>query len=119
MQKITTTLLAMAIVSQTLAQQTLAEPLQQNSKHDYYVMEGEYMIHYYIEIKSDTVFGNMPLRKGKTLTTRAELLNKKGKKVYLNEGDCVDYYGNIEDCEKLKRELRDKHEELSFKGNSE
>lgn len=83
-----------------------------SEKSDYYVMEGEYMIHYTIEIKADTLFNDVPLKKGKRLTSRSEILDKRGRIKYLNEGDCVDHKGNVKDCDTLRENLEEKKEQV-------
>lgn len=103
--KILFTLLMLVLLQCSFAQDEISCGNEGNSKHDYYVMEGDYIIHYYTEVKSDTIFNNMALRKGNVLTSSAELVDKKGKIIFLNEGECVDSKGNISDCAKLKKKL--------------
>lgn len=84
----------------------------QNAKHDYYSRVGEYVIHYHIEVKADTVLMDIPLTEKKTITSRAELVNKKGKIIFLDEGQCIDSKGSFVDCNEVRRKLRARTEKI-------
>ena len=64
MRKIIFTLLMPAIAAAGSAQvPECSGSSAENSKHDYYIMEGDYMIHYYVEIKSEKQLKSPALKK--------------------------------------------------------
>jgi hypothetical protein len=108
MRKILFTFLLLTAVSRGFSQDEDSSSTSAiQTKYDYYEMRGEYMVHYFVEVKSDTLYNDIPLRKN-VLTSKAELTDKKGKiKRFLNEGECVDANGKIIDCTKLQKRLED------------
>jgi hypothetical protein len=119
-EKNSTIFLALVILLTSLCEaQGFSENIIRHSKHDYYVMEGEYLIHYSIKVlvavKADTVFQDKSLNNGKVVTTKAELLSKKGRKTFLVEGECVDANGKIKNCTTLRRKLDDKQQEITLR----
>lgn len=114
MKKIITTALILATATASFAQDKIDPPnAQQNSKNEYYIMQGEYMVRYSVHIITDTIYKDTPLRNGKSLNTRAELFRRNGKKIFLNDGECVDSKGKIKDCTLLKKKLDDRQQEIT------
>ena len=82
--------------------------VEENMKFDFYQMQNEYIIHYFAEIKGDTLMNDISLRNGSTITSKAELVNKNGKIIFLINGQCVDSKGNIADCKELRKRLEER-----------
>ncbi len=107
MRKILFILVLLTAVTTGFAQNDSSATTTIKTKYDYYEMRGEYMVHYFVEVKSDTIYNDIPLRKN-VLTSKAELTDKKGNiKKFLNEGECVDAKGKITDCTKLQKKIED------------
>jgi uncharacterized protein DUF6799 len=110
MKNITLTLLAVLISGCLFAQAQDSVKKDHYIKYGYYMMHPDYVIHYLASKKADTLFADVSLPNGQTLTSRGELLEKKGKKIFLKEGECLNANGNADDCDKLKKRLEKKTE---------
>jgi hypothetical protein len=75
---------------------------------DYYALEGDYIIHYFVDIKSDTLLYDLSLKNGNTITFKGEVISRNGKIIFLKEGECVDSKGNIGKCNKIRKKLNSK-----------
>jgi hypothetical protein len=110
MKNIIFTLFAVFITSCLFGQVQDSVKKDHYIKYGYYMMHPDYVIHYLASKRSDTLFADVSLPNGQTLTARGELLEKKGKKIFLKEGECLNANGNTEDCDKLKKKLEKKTE---------
>jgi hypothetical protein len=79
---------------------------EDNAKYDFYMMQGDYIVHYTTPNKADTMLYDISFKNGNTITSKAELMNKKGGVIFLKDEQCVDSKGNIADCDHLRKRLK-------------
>jgi hypothetical protein len=84
------------------------DSIDKTQRLEYYLLQGDYVVHYFVDIKSDTMFYDLSLSNGNTLTAKGELINKKGKIIFLKEGQCVDSKGNIDECADIRKKINNK-----------
>ena len=83
----------------------IASKNEGSSKYNYYMMQGDYIIFYSLN-KPDTILDGISFKNGNTITSKAELMNKKGNVIFLKDGECVDSKGNITNCDHLVKKLK-------------
>ena len=82
--------------------------IEKNQRLEYYAFEGEYIIHYFVDIKSDTMWYDLSLKNGNTITYNGQVISEEGKIIFLKEGECVDSKGNIDKCTKIRKKINKK-----------